>query len=133
MTRVVSNFGPHLMLRLAACRRSLSPAFKPHRTMSTSADYYVAVHQDGAPSTSSASAQGHAEIAQLWKASRASDKAGETRTFYGVAGDQTVVAVGLGKSTPASKKTDDAIKEQARRTVRLSFFLSFRQAQVPFG
>ncbi|GAA5848691.1 hypothetical protein JCM3766R1_006413 [Sporobolomyces carnicolor] len=88
--------------------------------MSTSADYYVAVHQDGAPSTSSASAQGHAEIAQLWKASRASDKAGETRTFYGVAGDQTVVAVGLGKSTPASNKTDDAVKEQARRTAAVA-------------
>ncbi|GAA5915662.1 M17 family metallopeptidase [Sporobolomyces salmoneus] len=84
--------------------------------MSTSADYYVAVQSDGTPSTSSASFA--SEIPQLWKTSRATEKAGETRTFYGVGGDKTVVAVGLGKGS--SSKSEDALKEQARKTAAIA-------------
>lgn len=86
------------------------------RNMSTqSADYYVAVKQDGTSSSSSSSVA--SELPQLWKSSRAGDKAGETRTFYGVGGDKTVVAVGLGKS---QSKDENVLKEQARKSVRIS-------------
>ncbi|GAA5928325.1 M17 family metallopeptidase [Sporobolomyces koalae] len=83
--------------------------------MSSSADYYVGVQQDGSPLTTSAPAAN--EIPQLWKTSRASDKAGESRTFYGVGGDKTVVAVGLGKS---QSKNENVLKEQARKTAAIA-------------
>ncbi|GAA5878969.1 hypothetical protein JCM16303_007248 [Sporobolomyces ruberrimus] len=82
--------------------------------MSTSADYYVAIQQDGTPSTSASSAA--SEIPQLWKASRATEK--DTRVFYGVDGDKTVVAVGLGKGQ--TSKDENVLKEQARRTAAVA-------------
>ncbi|GAA5850143.1 hypothetical protein JCM9279_003541 [Rhodotorula babjevae] len=89
--------------------------------MSSQPDYYVAVHADGSLPASSSSAAS-ASIPQLWKASRAQDKAGETRTFYAVDGDKTVVAVGVGK--PKDRKggegEENAIKEQARRTAAVA-------------
>lgn len=84
------------------------------RNMSTqSADYYVAVKQDGTAAASSSSSVA-SELPQLWGSSRAGDKAGETRTFYGVGGDKTVVAVGLGKS---QSRDENVLKEQARKSV----------------
>ncbi|GAA5829138.1 hypothetical protein JCM5353_005299 [Sporobolomyces roseus] len=84
--------------------------------MSTqSADFYIAVKQDGTSSSSSTSVT--SELPQLWKSSRAGDKAGETRTFYGVGGDKTVVAVGLGKS---QSKDENVLKEQARKSAAIA-------------
>ena len=111
--------------------RSLSRASSIHlgstvrttRTMSSQPDYYVAVHADGslAASSSSSPAAASSSIPKLWKASRAQDKAGETRTFYALDGDSTVVAVGVGK--PKDRKggegEENALKEQTRRTVSL--------------
>ncbi|GAA6059290.1 hypothetical protein JCM10212_006683 [Sporobolomyces blumeae] len=87
--------------------------------MSSSADYYVAVQPDGqlSASASAAASSSSSEIAQLWKTSRASDKAGEVRTFFGVGGDKTVVAVGVGKS---SATDENALKEQARKSAAVA-------------
>ena len=118
----------HRMLRRLGSASSPSFTHLTRRTMSTSADYYVAVQQDGSPSTSSASVA--SELPQLWKTSRASDKAGETRTFYGVGGDKTVVAVGLGKG---AAKSEDALKEQARKTVSFTILYCFQNLLGPYS
>lgn len=109
--RFVSRIFTRMLLR-----RSLPSTLSRtlvQRNMSTqSADYYVAVKQDGTAAASSSSVA--SELPQLWKSSRAGDKAGETRTFYGVGGDKTVVAVGLGKS---QSRDENVLKEQARKSV----------------
>lgn len=89
--------------------------------MSTQPDYYVAVTSDGSIASSSTSSAASSTIPQLWKASRAQDKAGETRTFYAVDGDKTVVAISVGKSKDrkGGESEENALKEQSRRTVRL--------------
>lgn len=85
------------------------------RSMSTQShpDYYVAVQEGGSVASSAASSQ----IPQLWQASRAKDK--DTRVFYNVDG-ATVVAVGTGKAKErkGGEAEENALKEQARRTVR---------------
>ncbi|GAA5943638.1 hypothetical protein JCM1841_004591 [Sporobolomyces salmonicolor] len=87
--------------------------------MSTTPDaYYVAVAADGSVASSAAPSQ----ISELWKASRAKDKAGETRVFYGVEGDKTVVAVGTGKAKArkGGEAEENALKEQARKTAAMA-------------
>ncbi|KAI5480452.1 leucyl aminopeptidase [Pseudohyphozyma bogoriensis] len=79
-----------------------------------SSDLYVAVH-DGQAVTSSIPAGVTSEVSRLWSVSKPKNKAGETRTFYGVEG-QTVVAVHAGKKG----KDDNALKESSRRTAALA-------------
>ncbi|GAA6002546.1 hypothetical protein JCM10207_001174 [Rhodosporidiobolus poonsookiae] len=86
--------------------------------MSTTKDVFVAVSEGGTASAASAPSQ----LSQLWKASRAEDKAGTTRTFYGVDGDKTVVAVSIGKAKDrkGGEAEENALKEQARKTAAIA-------------
>ncbi|GAA5935804.1 hypothetical protein JCM10213_003694 [Rhodosporidiobolus nylandii] len=85
--------------------------------MSTSPDCYVAV-ADGAALHSAAPSS----LQQLWQASRAENKAGVSRTFYGVDGDKTVVAVSVGKAKErkGGEAEENALKEQARKTAAIA-------------
>ncbi|KAK4333894.1 Cytosol aminopeptidase family, catalytic domain-domain containing protein [Rhodotorula toruloides] len=90
------------------------------RTMSTAPkDIYVAVQDNSL--VSSAAQQSAAEVAQLWKDSRAKEK--DTRTFYNVGGQgKTVVAVGVGKAKErkGGEGEENALKEQARKAAAVA-------------
>lgn len=102
--------------------RTLLPSLLPRlsktfsstcRMSSPIQDVYVAVTPSGSPTPSVLSAGAMAEIERLWRASRATDKPGETRAFYGVDG-KTVVAVSTGK-LPGD---ENSLKEVVRKNVR---------------
>lgn len=74
-------------------------------------DVFVAIHA-GQATASALPAQTAAAIEAQWKAARTTGKAGETRTFYGVGGeDRLVVAVGMGAAPVVkSEATENKLK-----------------------
>ena len=85
-------------------------------------DIYVSVSADKVSASAAMDPTIETEVQRLWAASRASGKAGEVRTFYGVGGDTTVVAVSTGKASvkKGGEAQENAAKELARRNVRIA-------------
>ncbi|SCV74024.1 BQ2448_6456 [Microbotryum intermedium] len=90
--------------------------------MSSSA-VYIAVSGGQPVSSAAAQAVDKEVLAKLWQVSGTKDKAGEARTFFGVGGDKTVIAVSTGKTQDkkGGASGENALKELSRRNVSIAY------------